>query len=426
MRSLAVALVTLSLLPAAVHAAPTIKPVAQGVPGNSVFRGDEYCESIYIRKAGGSWAVVQGSDESLKDEGVEKLRACLGYQGRQPAGGAVIDAVVFSLETRDTCATETRCEVNANNKLATGCHPIFLKEFYKSSSPRSAGYFSCNSAFVNRRMLGGLDFEAPIKTEALAAALESDAIKAAASAIVQSRHDKLLARALQSDPAGCGNCSAERSAIRFVFDYFLAQTSTADLEKAAVNYLAMSGERQVPAWIQSRLSADSADRAASQAEQAWHRRYTQQAQQLLAPDATQKSLKAFISQYGSPSPTNWAKVDFDQLVPQAQQRLDKLIAQEEANAKERARAQAEADRKQAEIDERNRQAELKRVAEWRKTLQLGSDTFCGPVIEVRGPMIKIAVRVQLPGFGNEAWLKTHEVYPANYGCRNVNGRLSPN
>lgn len=419
MRFLAVTLVALSFLPVAAHADATIKPVAQGVPGNSVFRGDEYCESIYIRKTGGAWTVVQGSNESLKDEGIEKLRGCLGYQGRPPTEGAVIDAVVFSLETSDTCATETRCEVNANNKLATGCHPIFRKEFYKSSSPRSAGYFTCNSAFVNRRMLGGLDFDAPLKTEALIAALESDAIKAAAATIVQSRYAKLLTRAVQGDPASCGYCSGERSAIRFVFDYFPARTSAADLETAAFNYLAISGDRQMPAWIKTRLSAESADRAASRAEQAWHRRYAQQAQQLLAPDATQKSLKTFISQYGTPAPTTWAKMDFDQLVPQAQQHLDKLIAQEQANAEDRAR-------KQAEIDERNRQIEIKRITEWRKTLQLGSDTFCGPVVEVRGPMIKIAVRLQLPGFGNEAWLKANEVYPANYGCSNVNGRLAPN
>lgn len=419
MRFLAVALTALSIFPLLAQATSQIKPVAQGVPGNSVFRGDEYCESIYIRKTGGAWTVMQGSDESLKDEGVEKLRGCLGYQGRQSAEGGAIDAVVFSLETSGTCATESRCEINANNQLATGCHPVFLKDYYKLSSPRSAGYFTCNSAFANRKMLGGLDFDAPLKTEAFIAALESDAIKAAAAAIVQSRHAKLLARALQGDPASCGACSGERSAARFVFDNFSAQTSTADLEAAAFNYLAISGERQVPTWIKARLSAEGADKAASRAEQAWRQRYGQQVQQLLGPDATQKSLRAFINQYGTHAPTTWARLDFDQWVPKAQQRLDKLIAQEASDAKERERAQAEANRKKAEN-------EIKRIAEWRKTLQLGSDTFCGPVIEVRGPMIKIAVRAQLPGFSNEAWLKAEEIYPDNYGCRNVNGRLSPN
>lgn len=419
MRFLAIALVALSTLPAAAHTSPTIKPIAHGAPGNLVFRGNEYCESVYIRKTSGAWAIMQGSDEDLKDESVEKLRGCLGYQGRQPSEGSSIDAVVFSLETSGTCATETRCEINANNKQATGCHPVFLKDYYKLSSPRSSGYFTCNSSFANRKMLGGLDFDAPVKTEALIAVLESDALKTAAAAIVQSRHSKLLARALQGNPASCGNCAVELSAIRFVFDHFQSRTATADLEVAAFNHLAITGERQVHAWIKARLGAEGTDRAASRAEQVWRQRYAEQVLHLLAPDAPQKSLRTFISQYGTPTPTTWAKTDFDQLVPKTQQRLDKLVTQEEASAKERARAQAEADRKQAEI-------ELKRISEWRQTLQPGSDTFCGPVIEVRGPMIKIAVRAQLPGFSNEAWLKAHEIYPASYGCRNVNGRLSPN
>lgn len=426
MRLLAAALALLALSPLAARADATIKPLAQGVPGNAVFRGDEYCESIYIRKTGGSWSVVPGTAESLKDENVEKLRGCLGQQGRQSAGSATIDAVVFSLDTSGTCATEIRCEVNGNNKLATGCHPIFQKEFYKSASPRSAGYFTCNSAFVNRRLLGGLDFDAPLKMEALLAVLDSDAIKSAAAGIVRSRHAALLARAMSTDPTSCGPCANERTVIRFVFDYFAAQTAPAELETAGFNFLAMSGARQAPDWIKSRLSPESTQRATTRAEQFWHEKYAQQARLLLGADATRQSLKTFIDKYAAPDAATWAKTDFDQLVPQARQRLDQMIAKDDADARERERAQAEADRKQAEIDARNRQIELKRIAEWRKTLQLGSDTFCGPVIEVRGPMIKIAVRVQLPGFGSEAWLKANEVYPDSYGCRNVNGRLSPN
>lgn len=67
----------------------------------------------------------------------------------------------------------------------------------------------------------------------------------------------------------------------------------------------------------------------------------------------------------------------------------------------------------------------KELVQWRSKVKAGDDTFCGPVIEVKWPMIRIALRVQLSGYGNDAWLKAAEVYPPSYGCRNVNGRLTP-
>lgn len=102
----------------------------------------------------------------------------------------------------------------------------------------------------------------------------------------------------------------------------------------------------------------------------------------------------------------------------------KVEARNKANA-ERAK------REQAEALERARLAKIesdrleKRFADFRKTLKIGSDTFCGPVIELRHPMVKIAVSAQLKGFATEAWLKTHQLFPPEYGCRNSNGNLSP-
>ncbi len=72
------------------------------------------------------------------------------------------------------------------------------------------------------------------------------------------------------------------------------------------------------------------------------------------------------------------------------------------------------------------QEALSKLAQWRKQKrQVGEDTFCGPIIEVRTPMVKIALNAQIQGFHNEAWLKGGDLYPAEYGCRNVNGKLSP-
>jgi len=68
--------------------------------------------------------------------------------------------------------------------------------------------------------------------------------------------------------------------------------------------------------------------------------------------------------------------------------------------------------------------ENERVA-WSENIKPGDDTFCGPIIEVNGPMIKIAIRVQLPGYPSEAWLKRTELYPPSVTCRNINGNLHP-
>lgn len=412
MKFLTIALSTLSFFANTAHAELAVKPIAYGVAGNSVFNGNDYCEDIYIQKTGGLWNVANASDESLKDDSYEKLRGCIGFLGREP--NTTINAVIFSVATKDICETERRCEVNSNNKLATGCHQIFMKDFYKQSSPRSKGYFSCNSNFAGRRMLGGFDFDAPIKTEALISALESDSIKAAAASIAQSRYSKLLARALQSYSSDCGNCSDELDAIKFLFFHFSRATSAADLETAAFNYLAITGQRQVPNWMTSHLAAGTVEILSNKNEQEWRRKYAAQVQKIF----DKKALQTFIQKYETPDPNNWGRVDFDNLVPQMRQRLDKLLAQEQAEANEKTR-------KQAETAERNRQAETKRIAEWRKSLQLGADTFCGPVIEMRAPMVKIAVRVQLQGFASEMWLKFGEVFPPEYGCRNTNGRLTP-
>ena len=112
----------------------------------------------------------------------------------------------------------------------------------------------------------------------------------------------------------------------------------------------------------------------------------------------------------------------------AQKRLAPTIA---AIEKKRADEYAAAERKRAEeyaAAERKRAEEVKReqqrLAQWRKKLQIGDDTHCGPIIEVRRPMFKLALNAQIKGFSSESWLKESELFTPDYGCRNVNGRLS--
>lgn len=267
-------------------------------------------------------------------------------------------------------------------------------------------------------MLGGMDFNNPVNTAALTEALRTEPLMAAASAIAQSRYQEILKLALSDNFKRCyPACDDERFAIEFLFIFFHAQTTPANLQAAAINYINLSGRRKLPDWASSHLSPDAVAMAETKGAELWMSRYAEQAAQVLVPTASLNQLQAFIKRYETPNPESWAKTDFDKLVPAVQKRAQQIQAEQQA------KAGAEA-RQRAETEEKNRQAEMRRVADWRKSLAVGSDTFCGAVIELRPPMVKLALNVQLQGYANESWLKMSELFPPEYGCRNTNGRLS--
>ncbi len=153
--------------------------------------------------------------------------------------------------------------------------------------------------------------------------------------------------------------------------------------------------------------------------------------QFTAIDST-RDIESFVSQYASKDPEN--------LLPQANAKREMMLAKDA----ERARAQeiaANERREASEQESRRRQAareaaeqarqlaeQQKNMAtlEFRRTLTIGSKTFCGPVINLRGPMVQIAINAPLAGFTAEPWLDKNEIYPATLaGCRNNNGRLQP-
>jgi hypothetical protein len=93
----------------------------------------------------------------------------------------------------------------------------------------------------------------------------------------------------------------------------------------------------------------------------------------------------------------------------AQLREDKRLAQEQERQALAARTAQEA---AARWD-----ATQKAWAEWRKTLAIGAESHCGPVIALRGPMVEIA------NAGVALWFRREALYPA--GARNGFGSLIP-
>lgn len=432
MKVVSVIFTALAIYSATTKAEPSVTPLSLGAPGAKYFSADEYCKTFYIKRSSGDWINVDSNDAILQYNDTEKLRGCIGTVNEK-----AINAVVFELDVADKCEREYRCQVNGNNSLAVGCNAIFRAEFYTNSSPRSKGYYSCNSNFANKGIFGALNFDTPIKQESFVAALNSNSVKAAASEFVRSQYQRMVPIATQFDSASCGTCTNERKTIRFLFDYFYLHAAALELETAAVKFIEVTGTRNLPDWMSVRLSSTTIDSVTARGEQEWRRKYKEQAKLAFEPSSDKKLLQQFISKRVSADPSNWETMDFEGLVPKAKQMLQARDAREEAEAKERERLRAKNEEKERKAEAARQakeaaelaavqRAEGQRLAAWRRTLKVGDDTFCGPVIEVKSPMVKIAVRPQLQGFGNEAWLKAVEIFPDAYGCSNRNGRLFPN
>ena len=129
---------------------------------------------------------------------------------------------------------------------------------------------------------------------------------------------------------------------------------------------------------------------------------------------TSAEIEAYIAAY--------EKNDPEGLVEEAQRHLTAVRAQErEAQLRQQKESAAREAKRRKDVE-----ALRTKLAAWRKSLKIGSDTFCGPVIELRLPMVKIAVTAQLQGFAAETWLKIDELYPDwMASCFNTNGRVSP-
>lgn len=83
------------------------------------------------------------------------------------------------------------------------------------------------------------------------------------------------------------------------------------------------------------------------------------------------------------------------------------------------KAQADAAAYQVAQAQATRERERKLV-EFRMSLHEGDDTNCGPIIELKGKLIKVAFAVA--NYGNEHWIKRDQILSPEYKCRFVNGQ----
>jgi len=140
------------------------------------------------------------------------------------------------------------------------------------------------------------------------------------------------------------------------------------------------------------------------------------------------------------SKADWLAANELRLQAEARERTEeetrqKELAQQRAVEMEKQRIADEAEARQRAAEERQRQIEeakerkkqeieqaqeRKKLAAFRKSLREGDDTNCGPIIEVKGKLVKVAFAVA--NYGNEHWIKRDQILSTEYGCRFVNGQ----
>lgn len=126
--------------------------------------------------------------------------------------------------------------------------------------------------------------------------------------------------------------------------------------------------------------------------------------------------------------------DPDQLLIIAENNRDKAIREEgalqeerrqrllieEANRKE---AQAKAYAIQRQQEEQQRLLRVAQVEAFRKTIKIETQTNCGPVLEIKGGLVKIYFPIA--NYGSEHWIRKELLFPASFGCEFHNGNYRP-
>lgn len=139
----------------------------------------------------------------------------------------------------------------------------------------------------------------------------------------------------------------------------------------------------------------------------------------IATSTSIPQLSTFISERGNDAPEKLvvnAKVVLANLIAER----DKEVARAKAEAIQKARLEAKEDAARKKSEEVKKATEHRQLSSFRKSLRDGDETNCGPIIEVKGKLVKISFPVA--NYGNEHWIHRDEILPAGYGCHFVNGQ----
>lgn len=134
---------------------------------------------------------------------------------------------------------------------------------------------------------------------------------------------------------------------------------------------------------------------------------------------TSKELTSFINKYKNR--------DFDNLIASASAKLKLLTENEKSENIRLAKQKIENEILQQKIENEQKKLEIKIAREkshkleiFRKSLNVGTNTNCGPVIEIKSSLVKVYFPV--PNYGNEHWISKEDLFSIDYSCQFLNGR----
>jgi len=371
--------------------------------GRASMGANPECELVYIKKADEYWRIAQGQERDVSNPNVEVLRAC-------PARGdsGYVDTVKFELDFRDLCSTYQATETTPNRGVRT-------VERYQSRSDRTRGYFACNSGFTNKKdvlvFAKGLDFDNPVNRKMLQDVVDGPDFKIFSSNLLLNFSRGKFGK-LMTNPA---IKVEDLVAFMGLYGPYIEESQAASL---AEKYAQMSGEIEFPRVISSRVSEVELNKIQQNQRNSAITLYRDRLGDLMKPGADVSALQAFVWDIDVENPKKWSQIDFDKVLPVMKERLVKQNKAIRDQFDKREKAMLE--------ESKNRRVALvKLVEDWRRQVKEGEDTFCGPVIEMKGNMLRLALNAPLQGYSNEIWVKKSDAYPPEFGCRNVNGRVSP-
>ncbi len=126
-----------------------------------------------------------------------------------------------------------------------------------------------------------------------------------------------------------------------------------------------------------------------------------------ASAGTSSQFNTFVHKYTGNDPDN--------LVPQAILRRNELRLKEASVEALKRTMQAKIQKEQQEHEQDQMRQKLAKVESFRRSIKVETETNCGPVLEIKGSLIKIYSPVE--NYGTEHWIKKGLLFPAEYGCK---------
>ncbi|BDR11035.1 hypothetical protein CTR2_R43730 [Comamonas thiooxydans] len=324
-----------------------------------------FCSDFYLKKTNDNWSVA--TDGNIKNSDYEYLKGC------------------FVKSSSDNKALEFYIALNTRK----GCD-------YRGNIPiqgaknRTDDYYQCNSNFAKLNIFGGgFSNNEPINFDLLNKALENSEV----AIIANDTYRKGMEKSIDSATATNGN-------IEYFFTKYAIYLNHEEQSEIAEKYLINNSRIQPIELVRKLVTPATLERVAENHKKTSYADYLREVEAVFVGNPTQLEIWKLKQRQPLATATHWAQVDFDNMVPKIDNHFQKIKNSQQKKAEDY-------------------------LSSFRKSIKVGVDTHCGTVIEMRPPMIKLALNAPLAGYTSEPWIKVSEAFPPEYGCTNTNGRLSP-